>query len=54
MICDQCGYRNRLDKEDIEPLQIVACGNCGQILHSAADITEPEQQSVQLAIDVLR
>lgn len=50
-ICNECGFRNIINRQSDIPIQIAACGDCGTILYSKENVTDSQKESTQLVID---
>ena len=48
--CKQCGYRNKGSYKLDEPMDVVCCGNCGQIITSPKGTTKKEKQTIKECI----
>jgi len=48
-ICETCGYRNKLDWQVDSQLNVIACGDCGEIL-LVPDETTKEEKSAMIDI----
>ena len=49
-ICPQCNFRNRTKIVDIAPIEIVACGKCGNIFMKPDDLNEIELKIIKKTI----
>jgi len=50
-ICHKCNYSNRLQKAIPGNFNIIACGNCGEILSCPQEITDNDIKSVKKCIE---
>ena len=50
-ICKECGYRNQLTEAFKEPIDIIACGNCGSMINLPKNMSDDEKQVVKRIID---
>ena len=49
--CTKCGYRNKTEFKDTKPIELVACGNCGEILLKPKDLSHEEEKVIGNFID---
>jgi transcription elongation factor Elf1 len=49
--CPKCGIRNYLDIELDEPMDVIACGNCGEFLANPESLSKEDKHIVKCLID---
>ena len=50
-LCKSCGYRNQISKTTDYKIEIVACGNCGKLIHTPKEADLEEIAKIQETIN---
>jgi uncharacterized Zn finger protein len=50
-VCRSCGVRNFLDIELDEPMDVIACGNCGTFLMDPENLTKEDKNVIKCLIN---
>ena len=50
-VCNNCGYRNKLNWIVDSHMNVIACGNCGDLLVTPDNISTEEKKVMREAID---
>ena len=50
-LCKSCGYRNVIEKETDEKIEIVACGHCGTFIMIPNDMGDEDRKLVEGVIN---
>ena len=51
IVCKTCGYRNKTTAVLADEFNVVACGDCGELLSVPKDMNQEEQKAIKLIID---
>lgn len=46
-VCKRCGYRNKLQAVFSDDLNVIACGNCGELLSIPSGMDKKEQEAIK-------
>lgn len=49
-VCPECDYRNQGEYKLDEPMDIICCGKCGEILSKPDDMSTDEQAKVRSCV----
>ena len=49
-VCEHCGYRNKGEYKLDEPMDIICCGKCGNILSKPEGMTHDDELKVRLCV----
>lgn len=45
-VCEICGFRNKMNWKEDNQMNVVACGDCGEILLAPEEMTEGEKMII--------
>ena len=49
-VCPECNYRNKGEYRLEEPMEIICCGKCGNILSKPEDMSIADEAKVKLCV----